>query len=76
MATNNNNNDGAPSRYYDEPFTLEDMDDQVHRGLMAIGSLAALSVIFTTALLSFITWRMISVSSQHPLLTSQSSSFS
>ncbi|EMR70687.1 putative integral membrane protein [Eutypa lata UCREL1] len=36
------------------------MDDQVHRGLMAIGSLAALSVIFTTALLSFITWRMIS----------------
>lgn len=61
MATSNS--DGVPPMYFEEPFSLHDMDDRVHKGLLAIGILATMSVVFTSALLSFITWRMISVSS-------------
>ncbi|KAK7757781.1 hypothetical protein SLS62_000159 [Diatrype stigma] len=59
MVASNSNNGGAPAKYYEEPFTLEDMDDEIHGGLLAIGTLATISVIFTSMLLSFITWRMI-----------------
>lgn len=52
---------GIPAKYYDEPFTLESMSNTVYGGLLAIGIFATLSVVLTSALLSFITWRMISV---------------
>ena len=60
MATDSDGG-GVPAKYYDEPFTLESMSDTVFHGLLAIGVFATLSVLFTSALLSFITWRMISV---------------
>ncbi|KAI0388147.1 G protein-coupled glucose receptor regulating Gpa2-domain-containing protein [Hypomontagnella monticulosa] len=56
MATN----DGIPSYYYEEPNSLLSMNDKIHSGLLAVGSLATISLLFTTALLSFITWRMVS----------------
>lgn len=54
---------GVPAIYYEEPFTLEDMDDEIYGGLLAIGTLATISVVFAGVLLSFITWRMIRVRS-------------
>ncbi|KAH8658024.1 G protein-coupled glucose receptor regulating Gpa2-domain-containing protein [Xylariales sp. PMI_506] len=50
---------GVPLVYYEAPDSLLDMDDQVHTGLIAIGCLASLSVLLTSSLLAFITWRMI-----------------
>ncbi|KAI1634720.1 G protein-coupled glucose receptor regulating Gpa2-domain-containing protein [Biscogniauxia mediterranea] len=57
MATDDN---GIPLSYYEAPNSLLEIDDDAHSGLLAIGALAAISVLFTTALLGFITWRMIS----------------
>ncbi|KAL7627892.1 hypothetical protein AAE478_002087 [Parahypoxylon ruwenzoriense] len=57
--------DGVPSYYYEPPNSLPNMDDRVYRGLMAIGTLATLSLTFTTVLLSFITWRMINWKSHY-----------
>ncbi|KAI1770833.1 G protein-coupled glucose receptor regulating Gpa2-domain-containing protein [Hypoxylon cercidicola] len=56
MSTNSN---GVPSFYYEAPNSLTSMDSSIYHGLLAIGCLATVSLIFTTSLLSFITWRMI-----------------
>ncbi|XXG98976.1 hypothetical protein Hte_005309 [Hypoxylon texense] len=53
------NSDGVPSYYYEAPNSLLSMDSSIYNGLLAIGCLATVSLIFTTSLLSFITWRMI-----------------
>ncbi|KAI1506172.1 G protein-coupled glucose receptor regulating Gpa2-domain-containing protein [Biscogniauxia marginata] len=57
MATDKN---GIPLSYYEAPNSLLVIDDKTHSGLLAVGALAAISVLFTTVLLCFITWRMIS----------------
>lgn len=62
MATNS---DGIPTAYYEAPNSLLNMDSQTYGGLIAIGCLATVSVIFTSGLLSFITWRMISWKSHY-----------
>lgn len=54
-----NTDNGVPSFYYEAPDSLLDMDDETHSGLIAIGVLATVSLVFTMALLSFISWRMI-----------------
>ncbi|KAI6087786.1 G protein-coupled glucose receptor regulating Gpa2-domain-containing protein [Hypoxylon rubiginosum] len=53
------NSDGVPSKYYEEPNSLLSMNSGTYNGLLAIGCLATVSLIFTASLLSFITWRMI-----------------
>ncbi|KAI1373692.1 G protein-coupled glucose receptor regulating Gpa2-domain-containing protein [Hypoxylon crocopeplum] len=62
MATNS---DGIPSSYYEEPNSLISMSKGTYNGLLAIGTLATLSLLFTSALLSFITWRMITWKSHY-----------
>ncbi|KAI1386805.1 G protein-coupled glucose receptor regulating Gpa2-domain-containing protein [Hypoxylon trugodes] len=57
--------DGIPSKYYEEPNSLPSMDSSTYNGLLAIGTLATISLIFTSALLSFITWRMITWKSHY-----------
>ncbi|KAI0479409.1 G protein-coupled glucose receptor regulating Gpa2-domain-containing protein [Xylariaceae sp. FL0804] len=57
MATRQN---GVPEAYYESPNSMLDMPPRIEQGLLAIGSLATVSILFTTALLSFITWRMVS----------------
>lgn len=50
---------GVPSFYYEAPNSLLDMSEETHNGLVAIGILATVSLIFTMTLLTFISWRMI-----------------
>lgn len=56
MTTNSN---GVPLAYYEAPNSLIGMDGTTYGGLIAIGCLATVSVLFTSVLLSFISWRMI-----------------
>ncbi|KAK9768973.1 putative G protein-coupled glucose receptor regulating Gpa2-domain-containing protein [Seiridium cardinale] len=62
MATNSN---GVPLAYYESPNSLLNMDSATYGGLLAIGCLATLSVLFTSVLLSFISWRMIAWKSHY-----------
>ncbi|KAI1841282.1 hypothetical protein JX265_005775 [Neoarthrinium moseri] len=62
MATNS---DGVPQAYFEPPNSLLDMSSQTYNGLLAIGTLATTSVLFTSALLAFITWRMIAWKSHY-----------
>jgi hypothetical protein len=62
MATNS---DGIPLSYYEAPNSLVDMDNSTYGGLIALGCLATVSVLFTSGLLSFITWRMIAWKSHY-----------
>ncbi|KAI1800075.1 G protein-coupled glucose receptor regulating Gpa2-domain-containing protein [Daldinia bambusicola] len=61
MASNN----GIPSEYFEPPNSLLDMQDRVYNGLLAIGTLATISLIFTSVLLSFVSWRMITWKSHY-----------
>lgn len=62
MATNS---DGIPLAYYEAPNSLLEMDRSTFGGLVAIGCLAMVSVLFTSALLTFISWRMIAWKSHY-----------
>ncbi|KAI0841144.1 G protein-coupled glucose receptor regulating Gpa2-domain-containing protein [Hypoxylon sp. FL0890] len=62
MATDSN---GVPLEYYQPPHSLLSMDKSIYNGLLAIGTLATISLIFTTSLLGFITWRMINWKSHY-----------
>ncbi|KAI0014623.1 G protein-coupled glucose receptor regulating Gpa2-domain-containing protein [Xylariomycetidae sp. FL0641] len=55
----NTTEDGVPLRYFESPNSLYNMDDNTRRGLLAIGCFATLSLLLTSALLTFISWRMI-----------------
>ncbi|KAI2621145.1 G protein-coupled glucose receptor regulating Gpa2-domain-containing protein [Hypoxylon sp. NC1633] len=55
--------DGLPTGYYEEPDSLISMGPNAHRGVLALGGLASVSLLFTSTLLSFITWRMITLKS-------------
>lgn len=57
--------DGIPSKYFEPPNSLLAMEDHTYNGLLAIGTLATISLIFTSSLLSFITWRMITWKSHY-----------
>ncbi|KAI2783391.1 G protein-coupled glucose receptor regulating Gpa2-domain-containing protein [Daldinia loculata] len=57
--------DGIPSKYFEPPNSLLAMDNHTYNGLLAIGTLATISLIFTSALLSFISWRMITWKSHY-----------
>ncbi|KAI1100718.1 G protein-coupled glucose receptor regulating Gpa2-domain-containing protein [Jackrogersella minutella] len=59
------NSDGIPLSYYEVPYSLPSMDDHTYRGLLAISTLATVSLVFTSSLLSFITWRMITWKSHY-----------
>ncbi|KAI0011644.1 G protein-coupled glucose receptor regulating Gpa2-domain-containing protein [Xylariaceae sp. FL0662B] len=56
---------GVPLKYYESPNSLKDIGGEVYSGLMAIGILASLSLLFTSGLLAFITWRMINWKSHY-----------
>ncbi|KAI1849039.1 hypothetical protein JX265_013689 [Neoarthrinium moseri] len=56
MATDNT---GIPEAYYEAPYSLTNMSDEIRNGLLAIGTLATMSLVLTSGLLAFITWRMI-----------------
>ncbi|KAK6958311.1 hypothetical protein Daesc_001109 [Daldinia eschscholtzii] len=58
-------NDGTPSKYFEPPNSLLHMEDRTYNGLLAIGTLATISLIFTSSLLSFVTWRMITWKSHY-----------
>lgn len=60
MASVPTDSNGIPLSYYEAPNSLTGMSDSIYGGLLAIGFLATISVLFTSVLLSFITWRMIS----------------
>ncbi|KAI1866371.1 uncharacterized protein JN550_007759 [Neoarthrinium moseri] len=53
------NSKGVPLAYFEPPDSLLEMDNEDFYGLLAIGVLASVSVIFTFTCLSFLTWRMI-----------------
>ncbi|KAF3062043.1 hypothetical protein GL218_03765 [Daldinia childiae] len=57
--------DGIPSKYFEPPNSLLAMEDRTYNGLLAIGTLATISLIFTSSLLSFVTWRMITWKSHY-----------
>ncbi|KAI0172244.1 G protein-coupled glucose receptor regulating Gpa2-domain-containing protein [Hypoxylon sp. FL1284] len=57
--------DGLPNSYYEAPNSLLSMDSSTYSGLLAIGALASISIAFTSALLGFITWRMINWKSHY-----------
>lgn len=57
--------DVVPLDYYEAPHSLQDMDSRTFSGLLTIGSFATISVLFTSALLSFITWRLIAWKSHY-----------
>ncbi|OTA99689.1 hypothetical protein M426DRAFT_324942 [Hypoxylon sp. CI-4A] len=59
------NDDGIPSIYFEAPNSLLSMDKSTYNGLLAIGTLATISLIFTSSLLSFVTWRMITWKSHY-----------
>ncbi|KAI1467573.1 G protein-coupled glucose receptor regulating Gpa2-domain-containing protein [Daldinia caldariorum] len=61
MATIN----GIASEYFEPPNSLLDMPDSIYHGLLAIGTFATISLIFTSVLLSFISWRMITWKSHY-----------
>ncbi|OTA93552.1 hypothetical protein M434DRAFT_395490 [Hypoxylon sp. CO27-5] len=71
MATTN---DGVPVDYYQPPNSLLVMETKTYNGLLAIGTLATLSLVFTTSLLSFITWRMINWKSHYTSAVSRNQS--
>ncbi|KAI0152075.1 G protein-coupled glucose receptor regulating Gpa2-domain-containing protein [Hypoxylon sp. NC0597] len=71
MATNS---DGVPLDYFQPPNSLLSMEKKTYNGLLAIGTLATLSLIFTTSLLSFITWRMINWKSHYTSAVSRNQS--
>ncbi|OTA56493.1 hypothetical protein K449DRAFT_408453 [Hypoxylon sp. EC38] len=50
------------------------MEKKTYNGLLAIGTLATLSLVFTTSLLSFITWRMINWKSHYTSAVSRNQS--
>ncbi|KAI1341740.1 G protein-coupled glucose receptor regulating Gpa2-domain-containing protein [Xylariaceae sp. FL0016] len=50
---------GLPQEYFEAPNSLPVMDSPTYSGLIAIGILATISLIFTSTLLSFISYRMI-----------------
>ncbi|KAI8962231.1 G protein-coupled glucose receptor regulating Gpa2-domain-containing protein [Daldinia sp. FL1419] len=58
-------NDGIPQKYFEPPNSLLGMEDKLYNGLLAIGTLATISLIFTSSLLSFVTWRMITWKSHY-----------
>ncbi|KAI0852845.1 G protein-coupled glucose receptor regulating Gpa2-domain-containing protein [Daldinia vernicosa] len=58
-------NDGIPSKYFEPPYSLVPMENRTYNGLLAIGTLATISLLFTSFLLSFITWRMITWKSHY-----------
>ncbi|KAI2463281.1 G protein-coupled glucose receptor regulating Gpa2-domain-containing protein [Annulohypoxylon bovei var. microspora] len=62
MATNS---DGIPLSYYDPPNSLLSMDSHTYNGLLVIGTLATISLVFTSLLLGFITWRMVTWKSHY-----------
>ncbi|KAI1759560.1 G protein-coupled glucose receptor regulating Gpa2-domain-containing protein [Hypoxylon sp. FL1150] len=66
--------DGVPPQYYEAPHSLLSMDSGMYNGLLAIGCLATVSLIFTTSLLSFITWRMIDWKSHYSSSVSRNQS--
>ncbi|KAI1658308.1 G protein-coupled glucose receptor regulating Gpa2-domain-containing protein [Daldinia decipiens] len=66
--------DGIPSKYLESPNSLLAMDDRIYNGLLAIGTLAAISLVFTSSLLSFITWRMITWKSHYSSSVSRNQS--
>jgi hypothetical protein len=55
METDSN---GVPLYYYRAPHSLQQMNTETYNGLLAIGTMASLSMILTSTLLIFITWRM------------------
>ncbi|ETS76171.1 hypothetical protein PFICI_11558 [Pestalotiopsis fici W106-1] len=59
MASTPTDSNGVPLAYYEPPHSLVNMSDSTYGGLLAIGFLATVSVLFTSVLLSFISWRMI-----------------
>ncbi|XDG09698.1 hypothetical protein ABKA04_009313 [Annulohypoxylon sp. FPYF3050] len=71
MATDSN---GIPLVYYEEPYSLLSMDTHTYNGLLVIGTLAAISLLFTSALLSFITWRMVTWKSHYSAPVSRNQS--
>jgi hypothetical protein len=50
---------GVPLVYYEAPNSLLGLDSQTYNGLLTIGAFATISFLFTSALLTFITWRLV-----------------